>query len=148
MPTPTFEPLPTAVPVTPTLVTEQATTTPDLDGNFPFTLARPVRNSAGGCGGGGNPLIFGMITDRNGAPLPGVHLHLTDEYNSVHDTKPSKSEAVDLGRYDFPLFGPPRRFFVQVVDDAGRPISAVVEVDQGMGSDPGATCHEVDWQQR
>ncbi len=145
MPTPTFEPPATAVPVTPLVATEQVTVTPDLGGDFPFALARPLRNTVGGCGG--NPLIEGLVTDRSGSPIPGVRLHLTDEFNSVRDTRPSKSEAVDLGRYDFPLFGPSRRYFVQVVDAAGRPISAVVEVDQGVGSDPGATCHEVDWQQ-
>ena len=51
-------------------------------------------------------------------------------------------------RYDFPIFGAPRRFYVSVADAAGRQASPQVEVAHKVGQQAGANCHWVDWVRR
>ncbi len=146
-PTPTFEPTATEAPATATPLPATTTVTPTATstGNFAFVLARAVRNTSGDCAGN---LILGSVTNSAGAPLPGVRLHLTDEFGAQNDFKATKSVAPDTGKYDFPLFGAPRRFYIQVVDDAGLPLSEKVEVPHGVGPDAKASCHWVDWVRR
>jgi len=126
--------------------TPTATRTPGSEqvGQFPYTLARPVRHSTGDCPGS---YILGQVTDQNSQPLPGVRLWLVDEYGNQAETV-TKSGQGDAGHYDFPLFGPPRRFYLSVVDGSGHPISPRVEVPHGVGANSQATCHWVDWQRR
>ena len=99
--------------------TETAAPSPSPVAAFPFLLARPVRHSTGDCPGA---YILGLVTDRGGTPLPDVRLRLVDEYGN-EEFKVTKGGA-DAGRYDFPIFGPPRRFFLSVVDGSTRPNSA------------------------
>ena len=110
---------------------------------FPFLLARPVRHSTGDCPGN---YILGLVTDRGGTPLPDVRLLLADEYGN-QEVKVTKSGS-DAGRYDFPLFGPPRRFYLSVTDSGGHPISPRIEISHGVGADAQATCHWADWQRQ
>jgi hypothetical protein len=131
----TLEPTPTE--------TETALPRPSPTAAFPFLLARSIRNSTGDCPGS---YVLGLVTDRGGRPLPGVRLLLADEYNNT-EFKVTKDGA-DAGRYDFPLFGPPRRFYLSVVDASGRPVSARVEIAHGVGADAQATCHWADWQRQ
>ena len=86
------------------------------------------------------------MTDRSGAPLPDVRLRLVDEYGN-EEFKITKGGA-DAGRYDFPIFGPPRRFFLSVVDGSTRPNSPQIEVPHGVGADAQAQCHWVDWRRQ
>ncbi len=110
---------------------------------FDFVLTRPVRHSTGDCPGS---YVLGQVTDNAGNPLPGVRLWLVDEYgNQVATT--TKTAATDAGRYDFPLFGPPRRFYLTVVDASDHPISPRIEIlHGGVGPNAQATCHWADWQ--
>ena len=131
------EPEPTA--------TETATVSPSPSPEpaFPFLLARPVRHSTGDCPGS---YILGLVTDRGGAPLPDVRLRLVDEYGN-EEFKVTKGGA-DAGRYDFPIFGPPRRFFLSVVDGNTRTNSPRIEIPHGVGADAQAQCHWVDWRRQ
>jgi hypothetical protein len=103
-----------------------------------------VRHTAGDCPGA---YILGHVTDAQGAPLANVRLRLTDEYGN-QQTQTTKSGAGEVGRYDFPLFGPPRRFYLSVVDAQDRPLSPVIEIPHGVGAAPQATCHWADWRRR
>jgi hypothetical protein len=123
--------------------TETALPSPSPAATFPFLLAQPVRHSTGDCPGN---YILGLVSDRGGTPLPDVHLLLVDEYGN-QETQVSKAGA-DAGRYDFPLFGSPRRFYLSVADASGHPISPRIEIPHGVGADTQATCHWVDWRQR
>ncbi len=126
---------------TPTPTAAPSTSQPT---GFLFDLARPVRHSAGDCQGS---YVLGQVTDRAGNPLPGIGLWLGDEYG-YEDTKITKSGQGDVGRYDFPIFGTPRRLYLAVVDASGHPISPKVEILHGLGADAQATCHWVDWQRQ
>jgi hypothetical protein len=123
--------------------TETAVPSPSPAAAFPFLLARPVRHSTGDCPGA---YILGQVTDRSGAPLPDVRLLLEDEYGN-EEFKITKGGA-DAGRYDFPIFGPPRRFFLSVVDGSTHPNSPQIEVPHGVGADAQAQCHWVDWRRQ
>ena len=90
--------------------------------------------------------ILGVVTDRGGIPLPDVRLRLVDEYSNG-ELKVTK-EGADAGRYDFPIFGPPRRFFLTVVDGSTRPISPRIEIQYGVGADARTSCHWADWQRQ
>jgi hypothetical protein len=110
---------------------------------FAITLAKPVRHSTGDCPGS---YILGQVTDRGGTPLSDVRILLADEYGN-QEIKVTKAGA-DAGRYDFPLFGAPRRFYLSVVDAGGHPISPGIEISHGVGADAQATCHWADWQRQ
>ena len=134
-PEPEPEPTPTE--------TETVSPSPSPVAALPFLPARPVRHSVGDCPGN---YILGAVTDRGGEPLPDVRLLLVDEYGNA-ETKTTKGGA-DAGRYDFPIFGPPRRFYLSVVDSSTRPISPRIEIPYGVGADAQATCHWADWQRQ
>ena len=129
---------------TPLAAATPTATSPGPTAAHSFALARPVRDSAGDCPGA---YILGVVTDQAGSGLASVSLWLVDEYGN-QDTKTTKSAAGEVGRYDFPLFGPPRRFYLTVVDASGHPISPRVEVLHGLGASAQASCHWVDWQRR
>jgi len=127
--------------------TPTATETPTPEATaaaFAFELVRPVRHSSGDCPGS---YILGRITDARGGPLANVRLKLSDEYGN-QQAQISKAAASEVGRYDFPLFGAPRRFYLSVVDAQGRPLSPEIEIPHGVGAASQATCHWADWQQR
>ncbi len=156
VPTPTgVPPVPTAFPsptpraqaaaeeetVTPAPTAEESPTPAPA---YLYALARPVRYSTGDCPG---TYILGQVTDRTGAPLPDVRLYLVDQYGNAA-TAVSKSGAADAGRYDFPLSGPARRFFLTVIDAGGRQLSPQLEIGYGLVPEPQATCFWVDWRRR
>ncbi len=124
--------------------TETATPAASPQPAFPYGLARPVRHTAGDCSGN---YVLGQVTDRTGSPLPNIRLNLVDEWGN-QATAISKAGQGDLGRYDFPLYGAARRFFLTVVDAAGRPMSAEVEIRHGLAPNADATCHWVDWRRQ
>jgi hypothetical protein len=126
----------------PTVTSTPAVTATRPD-TFSFGLASPVRNSTGDCPGN---YVLGSVLDRAGNPMPDVQLWLQDEFGN-QDRKVSKSGA-DAGKYDFPLSGPPRRFYLAIVDATGKELSARVEIGHGVGTDAGASCHWVTWRQR
>ncbi len=78
-----------------------------------------MRYSNGDCPG---TYALGTVTDRSGAPIAGVRLSLVDEYGNAA-TAVTKPGPGDTGRYDFPMGGPPRRFYMTVVDEGGRALS-------------------------
>jgi hypothetical protein len=123
--------------------TETASPSPSPLPAFPYVMARPVRHSSGDCPGN---YIQGTVSDRAGRPLPDVRLLLADEYGN-QEVQVTKTGS-DAGRYDFPLFGPPRRFYLSVVDASGRPISPKIEIPHGVGANPQAQCHWADWQRQ
>lgn len=135
----------TGDPVTPAPnATETATPTASPQPAFPYVLARSVRHTAGDCAG---TYVLGQITDRTGGPLSNIRLKLVDEWG--HEAAAiSKAGQADLGRYDFPLYGAGRRFFLTVVDAAGRPLSAEVEIRHGLAPNADASCHWVDWRRQ
>jgi hypothetical protein len=124
------------VSVTPTPVSRRS--------DYAFDLVRPVRNTTGDCPGS---YVLGSVIDQAGKPMPDISLRLIDEYGN-QQTQTTKKVASELGRYDFPLFGPPRRFFLSVIDAQGRPLSPVVEISHGVGSAAEARCHWADWQRQ
>jgi len=127
---------------TPLDVTPEPSATPNLV--FPFVLARAVRYSNGDCPG---TYALGTVTDRAGNPLAGVRLYLVDEYGN-EATAVTKPGPGDTGRYDFPMGGPPRRFSMTVVDEAGNPLSAGVEILHELPPQEGQNCRWVDWRRR
>lgn len=110
-------------------------------GSFPFSLRGAVRYSSGDCPG---TYALGVVTDRSGNPLAGVRLSLIDEFGNAQGavTKPGPG---DTGRYDFPMSGPPRRFYMTVVDEADRAISPRVEILHDLAPQEGKSCRWVDW---
>ncbi len=137
--TPTALPSPTDSP-TATVTPTPSATSPTV---IVFELARPLRHSTGDCPGS---YVLGSVADAAGRPLPDVRLTLVDEWGNTA-TAVSKSAAGELGRYDFPLFGA-RRYYLTVVDSAGRPLSARIEIAHGIGPNAAATCHWADWRRR
>lgn len=117
---------------------------PTRRADYAFELVRAVRNSSSDCPGS---YILGSVIDQAGKPMPDVSLRLTDEYGN-QQTQTAKQVPSELGRYDFPLFGPSRRFFLSVIDSQGRPLSPVVEIPHGVGSTAEARCHWADWQRQ
>lgn len=109
--------------------------------NFPYVLAHTVRYTSGDCPG---TYALGIVTDRAGNPLPGIHINMTDEYGNVF-TAATKPGPGDTGRYDFPMGGPARRFYMTIVDDAGRPQSQSVEILHDLPPQEGKGCRWVDW---
>ncbi len=108
---------------------------------YPYLLARPIRYTSGDCPG---TYALGSVIDRSGKPVPGVRLSLVDEYGNAA-TAVTKPGPGDTGRYDFPMSGPPRRFFMMVVDDTGRPQSPRVEILHDLAPYDGKGCRWVDW---
>jgi hypothetical protein len=108
---------------------------------YPFVLAHAVRYSNNDCPG---TYALGTVTDRNGNPLPGIRLTLVDEYGNK-ESAVTKPGAGDTGRYDFPMGGPPRRFFMHIVDEAGRPLSQEVEILHNLPPQEGKSCRWIDW---
>ncbi len=112
-------------------------------GAFPFS-ARPVRYTSGDCPG---TYALGLVTDRDGNPLPNVRLSLVDEFGNAA-TAVTKPGPGDTGRYDFPMGGPARRFYLTIVDDAGRALSPRVEILHELPPQEGKGCRWVDWTRR
>ena len=111
----------------------------------PFQAKGAVRESQGDCGG---TYVLGFVTDRAGERLPGIRLRLVDEYNN-EALAITKAGQADLGRYDFPLAGPARRFSIAIVDESGSPLSRSVGFAYyGDSPDAQATCYWIDWQRR
>ncbi len=135
-PTPTDWPTPIDTPT----VTPTAT----LPAAYRYEPAGAVRHSSGDCPG---IYILGTVTDRQGRPLADVRLKLTDEYGNT-DVKTTKSVANDVGRYDFPIFGPARRFYLSIIGAQGEPLSPTVEIPHGLDPVAQATCHHVNWKER
>jgi hypothetical protein len=138
-----FSQTPTAV-VSPSPTVTATSAPATRRAEYAFELVRPVRSSSGDCPGS---YILGSVIDPAGKPMPDVSLRLTDEYGN-QQTQTTKKVASESGRYDFPLFGPPRRFFLSVIDPQGRPLSPVVEIPHGVGSTAEAKCHWADWQRQ
>jgi hypothetical protein len=109
-------------------------------GAFPFS-ARPVRYTSGDCPG---TYALGIVTDRGGNPLPNVRLNLVDEFGNA-GTAVTKPGPGDTGRYDFPMSGPPRRFYLSIVDESGRALSPRVEILHELPPQEGKGCRWVDW---
>ncbi len=131
--------LPSATPLGAAEVTPEPSATPLSD--FPYVLVHPVRYTSGDCPG---TYALGTVTDRSGKPLPGIRLSMTDEYGNQFSatTKPGPG---DTGHYDFPMGGPARRFYMTVVDEAGRPQSPRVEILHDLAPYEGKGCRWVDW---
>jgi len=129
----------------PTPSAETVTPFPSPAAAEPFQARGPVRTSLGDCGG---ILVLGLVSDANGAPLPGVRLRLVDEFANEAFAV-TKSGQADLGRYDFPMAGPPRRLSLTIVDEAGSPLSRSAGFTfYGNAPDAQASCYWVDWQRR
>ncbi len=89
--------------------------------------------------------IRGTVYDRQGNPLPGVRLWMYDQWANEAYAE-TKSGAIDLGQYDFPIFHTvPVIFYVTVLGADGVPASPTVEVYHRQGPFRDANCHWVDW---
>jgi hypothetical protein len=109
-------------------------------GSFLFT-ARPVRYTSGDCPG---TYALGIVADRSNNPLPNIRLNLVDEFGNAA-TAMTKPGPGDTGRYDFPMSGPPRRFYLTIVDEGGRALSPRVEILHELAPQEGKGCRWVDW---
>jgi hypothetical protein len=109
-------------------------------GAFPFA-PRAVRYTSGDCPG---TYALGVVADRAGNPLPGVRLSLVDEFGNAA-TAVTKPGPGDTGRYDFPMGGPARKFYMTVVDEGGRALSPRVEILHDLPPQEGKSCRWVDW---
>ena len=137
LPTAAYAPLETPFDATP-----EASATPNPA--FQFVLAHSVRYSNGDCPG---TYALGTVTDRADNPLAGVRLYLVDEYGN-EATAVTKPGPGDTGRYDFPMGGPARHFYMSVVDETGRALSAAVEILHDLPPQEGQNCRWVDWRRR
>ena len=110
-------------------------------GAFLYNLRGSVRYTTGDCPG---TYALGIVSDRSGNPLPNIRLSLVDEYGNAANavTKPGPG---DTGRYDFPMSGPARRFYISIVDDSGRALSPRVEILHDLPPQEGKGCRWVDW---
>jgi hypothetical protein len=134
-PTATSPQQPTATPSpAPTVPTASPTSAPP-SGEYLFAAIRNTKDCTGIQG-----YIRGTVTDSDGERLSGVHVHL---YNNqeIDELTQSKAGALDMGWYDFPLGPDAGRFYLQIVDNAGRPLSPQETVDYS----PNCTTY-VDWQ--
>lgn len=124
--------------------TETTTPTPTTNPAYTFVQKGQVRHTTSGaeCP---DDSIRGKVYDRGGNPIADVRLWLVDEYGN-EDFKASKREQVDLGKYDFPIFGPPRKFYLTVLNGSGHPDSQRIEIIHKRPPNEGFTCHFVDWQ--
>lgn len=135
---------PTELPDT-SLPSETPTPLPAPTPVEPFAAMASLRASVGDCGG---TYVLGRVLDRNGEPISGVRLHLVDEFANEAFAV-TKSGPSDMGRFDFPVAGPPRRFSLSVVNEAGAALSRTVGFTYyGDAADAQATCYWVDWQAR
>ncbi len=149
-PTPTRElqPSPTlGLGASPTATATAAPTATPLLSQYPYALVHPVRDTTGDCPGSPGNYVLGSVIDRRGNLLPDISLQLIDEFGN-RDIKATKAVAGDIGRYDFPISGPARRFFLTVVDAQGQPLSPTAEISHGLGSTAETNCHWADWEQR
>ncbi len=144
--TPAPSATPMETPAAPTTATTETVAAPAATPNadFGFVVRGPITHTkvGGDCPGDS---IRGRVTDRQGNPLAGVRLWLLDEYGNEAFAV-SKREQVDLGKYDFPLFGPPRTFYLVVLDSSGHPDSPRVEIIHKRSPNEDANCHYVNWQ--
>ncbi|MBX7234367.1 MAG: transglycosylase domain-containing protein [Caldilineales bacterium] len=105
-----------------------------------FALAQPIAHHAD-CPGN---YIIGLVTNRDGAPLAGIHITLVDQWGNRADAI-SKSGANDFGRYDFPINFFPNGYTLTIVDEAGNPLSPPVVVNHLQAEGGEAPCHTVNW---
>ncbi|HBY98352.1 MAG: hypothetical protein M5U01_13565 [Ardenticatenaceae bacterium] len=134
---------PTAPPdVTPT-VPPTETAVPTATPAFPFQLALQRPDFDRGCNG---HYIYGYIRDSAGNLLPGVLVHVWDQYGNDLGVASSK-EAPDLGYYNFPISPVRDTWTVQIVDPSGAALSPPVQVLNTGGFVVGqeACWHQVDW---
>jgi hypothetical protein len=91
--------------------------------------------------------IMGEILDSAGNPLPGVSVIGVDQWGNFMQSV-SKSGQIDYGRFDFPISGDAREYYVTVVDGQGAPLSFSVTIQHQMGDLAGVLCHYITWQSR
>jgi penicillin-binding protein 1C len=127
----------------PGIVGQSPSSVPLATGPQRYVLAAAVSHHTS-CPG---QYIVGQVIGADGAPRPGVHIVLVDQWGNRADAI-SKSGATDFGNYDFPLNDFANRYALTVVDEVGRPISPPVVVDHRQGDGGDAPCHTVVWQQR
>jgi hypothetical protein len=89
--------------------------------------------------------ILGAVLGQDGAPMPGVHITMIDEWGNRADAW-SKNGPGDTGLYDFPIGASPNHYTLTVVDGNGTPISAPVTVEHQRGYGGEHACHTVVWQ--
>ncbi|NPA91510.1 MAG: carboxypeptidase regulatory-like domain-containing protein, partial [Chloroflexi bacterium] len=90
--------------------------------------------------------IIGVVKDAEGHPLPGVTVRMEDEYGNG-DTRVTKSNGEEAGRYEFVITGGARRIYVWVVDEGGNPLSPRVEIAHRLPNSgyENMRCHYVNW---
>lgn len=143
LPTATPSPRPTSTPRPPTPTSAQPTATPAAPtppGGYIFEPVGPPQDDlAGGCF---SQMIYGYVADKEGNRLEGVRVKSYVEwgYEAIAKTK----GGVDLGYYDRVIGGDPVPWYLVIVNEAGQPISPVVEVKHMIDSQ--ACWHRLDWQ--
>ncbi len=142
---PTATPIPPATPTSPPRPTATPTTTPGRSAVSPTPAPavvehrfRVIENRQDCTPGQG--YVRGTVYDADGDRLQGIHVHLYDNQAYDEHTE-SKAGAIDKGQYDFPMGPDAARFYLEIVDNLGNPLSAPEAVDYL----PGCTNH-VDWQ--
>jgi hypothetical protein len=86
---------------------------------------------------------MGRVINRAGAPAPGVHITVRDQWGNQADAI-SKAGENDFGMFDFPLpSSTPQEIQLWVVDEAGNPLSPTFRVAHKLGEAQDAPCHHV-----
>jgi hypothetical protein len=141
--------IPTATPVPPATATPEESPTPRVSptsteasggatpvvppGEYQFRVVRDERDCT-------TPrLIGGWIYDAGGSGLPGVQVHLYNDYGFEAD-KQTEGQP-QAGKYEFTMGSDAGVFHLVVVDGTGRSLSPVVNVDY----QPDCSQH-VEWQ--
>lgn len=131
--TPTSPPRPTATPSSTATPGTASPTRAAPIGEYPFVATRNERDCRANAG-----YIRGTVYDADGNTLSGVNVHL---YSDAYDQRIQSKGGIDMGKYDFPMGPDAARFYLEIVDNLGNPISAAELVDY----DPACTNY-VDWQ--
>jgi hypothetical protein len=120
--TPTSAPRPTATPTTtPGRSAVSPTPAPPV-GEYLFSAVRNERD----CSSGGR-LIGGKVYDADGAGLPGVKVHLYNDY--AWSAEKSSEGPPQAGKYEFTMGSDVGLFHLVIVDNIGQPLSGVLDVD-------------------
>ncbi len=130
--TPTSPPQPTATP-TSTPAGSVATPPPPV-GEYLFRATRNERD----CSSGG--LIGGRVYDADGVGLQGIGIRIYNDYGWSPPPRLSQGPP-QAGKYEFTMGADAGLFHLLAVDNIGRPLSAVVDVDY----EP-ACSYYIDWQ--
>jgi hypothetical protein len=137
----TATPVPVVATSTPTEMPSGPTPTlalPTPPGGYPYMPDGPVRSECGRP----SALIYGWVRDAQGGNLEGVRVRVSDQWGNVAEAISKGGD--EAGYYDVVRGMETVTWWVEVVDEAGNPLSPVVTIEPVQES---ASCwYQLDWQ--